>query len=72
MIGFPRGGKWRLRLNSAWRGYSTAFSDHFSSDVEAVPGEYDGLGYHAAVSVAPYTMLVYSQDPPKRQTKRSR
>ncbi len=61
-IGLPSGGLWRLRLNSAWRGYSSAFSNHPSHDLEAVPGAYDGLSHHAAVSIAPYTMLIYSQE----------
>ena len=25
-IGFPRGGSWRVRLNSDWRGYSSIFT----------------------------------------------
>jgi len=62
-IGFPHGGTWRLRLNSAWKGYSSAFSDYPSGDVTAEPGEYDGLPFHSAVGVAPYTLLIYSQDP---------
>ena len=61
-VGFPRGGKWRLRLNSAWKGYSEDFSNHPSGDLEAWPGPYDGLGYHGEISVARYTLLVYSQD----------
>ena len=60
-VGFPREGRWQLRLNSAWRGYSTAFSDHPSSDTEAFPGWYDGLPYHALVSIAPYSILIYCQ-----------
>jgi 1,4-alpha-glucan branching enzyme len=63
VIGFPRAGTWRLRLNSAWRGYSAVFSNHPSTDVEAVPGAYDGFEHHAQVSIAPYTLLIYSQDP---------
>jgi 1,4-alpha-glucan branching enzyme len=62
-IGFLREGLWKLRLNSAWKGYSHAFSDHPSADVAAATGEYDGLPYNATVTVAPYTLLIYSQDP---------
>ena len=64
VIGFPAEGTWRLRLNSAWKGYSKSFSNHPSGDVEALPAEYDGLPYQAAVTVAPYTLLIYSQDRP--------
>ncbi len=61
-IGIPSEGLWKLRLNTAWRGYSKVFSDHPSGDVEAVPGSYDGMAYRAEISVAPYTILIYSQD----------
>jgi len=63
-IGFPQGGLWKLRLNSAWKGYSAAFSNHPSADVEAQPGDYDEMAHHAAVTIAPYTVLIYSQDRP--------
>ncbi|MGE3313714.1 MAG: alpha-amylase family glycosyl hydrolase [Planctomycetaceae bacterium] len=62
-IGFPHEGLWKLRLNSAWKGYSHAFSDHPSADVAAIAGDYDGQSFQAAVTVAPYTLLIYSQDP---------
>ncbi len=60
-IGLPSAGKWSLRFNSDWQGYSDQFSGHESSDVTAVEGEYDGMPYHAEVSVGPYTALIYSQ-----------
>lgn len=61
VIGFPAAGTWKLRLNSDWQGYSDDFQGHPSSDVIAVPGETDGLPYHAAVSIGPYSVLVFSQ-----------
>lgn len=62
-IGFPHPGLWRLRLNSAWKGYSRVFCNHPSADVTAAPGDYDGFGFQAMLTVAPYTLLIYSQDP---------
>lgn len=62
-IGLPSGGLWKLRLNSDAATYSRAFSDHASFDVEAQPGGMDGLDWHGSVSVGPYSVLIYSQDP---------
>jgi 1,4-alpha-glucan branching enzyme len=61
VIGFPASGKWQLRLNSDWQGYSDDFQGHLSSDIIAEPGETDGLPYYAALSMGPYSVLVYSQ-----------
>jgi 1,4-alpha-glucan branching enzyme len=63
-VGFPAGGVWKLRLNSAWRGYSHSFSNHPSGDVDAAPTAYDGFEHSADISIAPYTLLIYSQDRP--------
>jgi 1,4-alpha-glucan branching enzyme len=61
VIGFPASGKWQLRLNSDWQGYSDDFQGHLSSDIIAEPGETDGLPFYAALSIGPYSVLVYSQ-----------
>ena len=61
-LGFPRSGRWRLRLNTDWRGYSDDFGDFASHDVEALPGEHDGLRFSAEIGIGPYTALVFSQD----------
>jgi 1,4-alpha-glucan branching enzyme len=61
VIGFPAAGNWKLRLNSDWQGYSDDFQGHLSSDVVAEPGETDSLPYYAALSIGPYSVLVYSQ-----------
>ena len=61
VIGFPAAGTWKLRFNSDWRGYSQDFHDHPTSNVVAEPGEYDGLPFHAALSLGPYSVLIYSQ-----------
>jgi 1,4-alpha-glucan branching enzyme len=61
VIGFPVGGTWTLRFNSDWQGYSEAFRSHPSADVVAVPGNHDGLPYHAPLSIGPYSVLIFSQ-----------
>lgn len=60
-IGFPAQGAWKLHFNSDWQGYSDAFADHPSYDAEAEEGEYDGLPCHAAISLGPYSVLIFSQ-----------
>ena len=59
-IGFPHAGAWELQLNSDWKGYSTLFGDYPSTNVIAKPGDYDGLPNHAAVSIGPYSVLVFT------------
>jgi 1,4-alpha-glucan branching enzyme len=61
IIGFPAAGTWKLRFNSDWQGYNDDFQDYPSTDVDAEPGEYDGLPFHAALSMGPYSVLIYSQ-----------
>lgn len=65
-LGFPRAGRWRLRLNSDAQTYSDDFGNHLSGDVEAHPlaeGQGGQAGMPAGdVTVGPYTVLIYSQD----------
>ena len=61
-LGFPRGGKWLVRLNSDLKAYHPSFSSHHVGTVTAVPGEYDQLGYNATLSIGPYSVLILSQD----------
>jgi 1,4-alpha-glucan branching enzyme len=60
-LGFPAIGTWKLRFNSDWQGYSEIFEGHPSGDAEAVPGDCDGLPFHATVNIAPFSVLIYSQ-----------
>jgi 1,4-alpha-glucan branching enzyme len=62
-VGFPHGGLWKLRLNTDWTGYSDDFGDFDSFDTDAVRSEYDGLDFSGLVALAPYSALIYSQDP---------
>jgi 1,4-alpha-glucan branching enzyme len=57
-IGFPRGGPWRVRFNSDWRGYSDDFGDHLGYDTVAHDGPRDGLGFSGNVGVGPYSALI--------------
>ncbi|MEA2836974.1 MAG: 1,4-alpha-glucan branching enzyme [Bradyrhizobium sp.] len=62
-VGFPRGGRWRVRFNSDWRGYSPVFSGHPSFDTIAWPGgNGDSMPFGGDVGLGPYTALVLSQD----------
>lgn len=61
-IGFPAEGIWKLRFNSDASIYSEVFANTDSADVEAKSGQKDGLSCHAGLNIAPYSMLIYSQD----------
>jgi 1,4-alpha-glucan branching enzyme len=61
-IGFPEAGRWRLRLNTDWKGYSDDFGDFASHDIEAVDEPYDGMSAKGDISIGSYSVLVYSQD----------
>ena len=61
VIGFPAAGNWKIRFNSDWEGYSKDFEGHWSGDVVAVPGEYDGFLFRGALYIAPYSVLIFSQ-----------
>jgi 1,4-alpha-glucan branching enzyme len=61
VIGFPSAGTWKLRFNSDWQGYSNDFAGHPSTNVVTEPGAYDGFPCHAALSIGPYSVLIFSQ-----------
>ena len=60
-IGFPASGHWKLRFNSDWHGYSELFAGHPSTDVETVEISRDTFPFQASVSIAPYSVLIFSQ-----------
>jgi 1,4-alpha-glucan branching enzyme len=62
-IGLPRGGAWRVRLNTDWNGYSDDFGGFESHDITATPGEHDGMAFSGELAIGPYTALVFSQEP---------
>lgn len=74
-LGFPSPGMWRLRLNSDWNGYSSAFANQACSDVvidtkqdddsdDAKSIERDGFPAVGTISIGSYSVLVFSQDSP--------
>ena len=63
LVGFPAAGTWKLRFNSDWQGYSESFAGQPGYDVVAEPGEYDGLPSNAALSIGPYSVLIFSREP---------
>ncbi|MCC3154671.1 alpha-amylase family glycosyl hydrolase [Hymenobacter sp. BT770] len=61
-IGLPGPGHWQVRFNSDWKGYDGDFSDFDSFGVDAEEGEQDGLGWHGSFGLAPYSVLILSQE----------
>ena len=73
-LGFPSPGTWRLRLNSDFNGYSRAFGNQTCSDVvagtqtidathDAAVVAQDGFPTTGTISIGPYSVLIFSQDP---------
>ena len=62
VIGFPRSGPWRVRFNSDWDGYDGSFSNWSSFDTWAHDGGRDGMPYHGAVGLGPYSAVILSQE----------
>ena len=61
-IGLPGAGHWHVRFNSDWQGYDDEFGDMPSFDIEAEKGDYDGFGWHGRIAIAPYAVLILSQE----------
>ncbi len=61
-IGFPSAGRWKVRFNSDWGGYSPDFSNELSYDTEAVDAGRDGMPYNGNVGLGPYSAIILSQD----------
>nr|WP_269779626.1 alpha-amylase family glycosyl hydrolase [Propioniciclava soli] len=61
-IGLPAAGRWTLRFNSDAPSYSALFGTLASFDLDAGTDGADGLPCSAEVTVAPYSVLIYSQD----------
>jgi len=61
-IGLPRPGLWKVRLNTNWEGYCSDYQAFSSPHVQAEPGEYDGYSCHGNLSIAPYSVLIFSDE----------
>ena len=62
-IGLPHGGHWRVRFNSDWAGYDEEFGNFESVDCEAETGIYHDQPFHGTFGLAPYSVLILSQEP---------
>ncbi|MFO1002317.1 MAG: alpha-amylase family glycosyl hydrolase [Planctomycetaceae bacterium] len=60
-IGFPRAGRWQVRFNSNWNGYSPDFSNWPAFDTDATSGAFDGMACNGSIRIGPWTALVLSQ-----------
>jgi 1,4-alpha-glucan branching enzyme len=63
-IGFPRPGRWKMRLNTDGRCYDDSFGDYGVGSACARPSRhgFDGYPYQGDVALAPYSALILSQD----------
>jgi 1,4-alpha-glucan branching enzyme len=63
-IGLPHGGKWTIRFNSDWKGYSPDFHDVSNPEGQIVAEKtpYDECDYSGTVSLPPYGFLILSQE----------
>jgi 1,4-alpha-glucan branching enzyme len=62
LIGFPAEGLWKLRFSSDGRNSSEPFEGLDGGDAASAPGECDGLPARAQITIAPYTLMIFSQD----------
>ncbi len=61
-IGFPRVGRWRVRFNSDWNGYSPDFNNWSSYDTDALAKSYDNMPFSGNVGFGAYSAIILSQD----------
>lgn len=60
-VGFPRRGRWYLRFNSDWNGYSSDFGNTRTLDIDASGGGQDGMGQSGSFQLGPYSAVIFSQ-----------
>jgi 1,4-alpha-glucan branching enzyme len=61
-IAFPATGKWWVRLNTDWRGYSNDFTDLTVTSVDVAPDPNDPGKLVGSIDIASYAVLILSQD----------
>lgn len=61
-FGFPREGKWNVRFNSDWNGYSDDFGNYLGYDTVSYRNGKDGMAYSGNVGIGPYSALILSQN----------
>ena len=59
-IGLPAGGRWELKFNSDAQLYSESFGSAEAFDITAEEADQDGFEWSGSLTIAPYSMLVYS------------
>lgn len=62
-VGLPRSGRWRVRLNSDALAYDEQFGGSVADDLVADGEPLDDQAQSGLVSVAPYGVVILSQDP---------
>ncbi len=60
-IGTPRTGRWRVRLNTDYQGYSADFGSQPTYDTNTDDLPIDGMPCSTSIGLAPYTAVVLSQ-----------
>jgi 1,4-alpha-glucan branching enzyme len=60
-IGFPAAGTWHARFNSDSQRYSPDYGNTPSADITTGSGTVDQMAQHGAVTVGPYSVVVYSR-----------
>ncbi|MEY2742641.1 MAG: 1,4-alpha-glucan branching enzyme GlgB [Planctomycetota bacterium] len=65
-VGFPRDGRWKVRFNSDWNGYSGDFANMGTYDLDATYATpWDGLPASGIFDIGAYSCVIFSQgDPP--------
>ncbi|MEY2796300.1 MAG: 1,4-alpha-glucan branching enzyme GlgB [Planctomycetota bacterium] len=65
-VGFPRDGRWKVRFNSDWNGYSSDFANMGTYDLDAsYSTPWDGLPASGIFDIGAYSCVIFSQgDPP--------
>jgi 1,4-alpha-glucan branching enzyme len=61
-VGVPRAGRWRVRLNTDWTGYSADFGSLPVFDTTTGAHPQDGMPFAAEIGLPAYSALVLSQD----------
>jgi 1,4-alpha-glucan branching enzyme len=63
-IGLPRGGRWTVRFDSDWKGYSADFNDvgEDETSIVAEDEERDGLSFSGVLRIPSYGLLILSQE----------
>jgi len=60
-LGLPRGGRWFIRFNSDWEGYSPLFENHPGDHTHGNLGARDELQFHGNLAIGKYSALILSQ-----------